>query len=95
MAKSTPSIVLFVILFSITGFFIGLILSRFLIPKGVGLAGGAMVFSYGILGLFIALIAGLISQRYLSKNHLKWGSILCGIFNLAIIGWVIFKMNTN
>jgi sorbitol-specific phosphotransferase system component IIC len=93
MPKPNLSIALFIFLFSIAGLFIGMLLAQYFIPNGVGLAGGAMVLSYGLAGLFIALITGIISQRFLNKNMLKRGSILFGIFNLLMILWIVYKIN--
>ncbi len=95
MSKSKLSISLFVILFSIVGFFIGTLLSRFFIPKNVGLAGGAMVLGYGVLGLFIGLVGSLIIQRYMNSGQLRTMNILGGLFSLAMIGWITYKMKSQ
>ena len=95
MQKSKLSIALFIFLLSISGLFGGLLLARFFIPKGVGLAGGAMVLFYGAIGFFIALISGIILQRFLNKEHLKLGNILFGVANLIMICWLVYKINVS
>jgi putative Mn2+ efflux pump MntP len=95
MQKSKLSIALFIILFSISGLFIGMFLSKFFIPEGVGLAGGAMVLSYGVAGFFISLIIGIFTHRFLSKNNLKWAIIIFGILVLTMIGWLVYKINAS
>jgi len=45
--------------------------ARFLIPANAGLAGGAMVFWYGLLGFVLAQVAAIVAIRALAPSRLK------------------------
>lgn len=69
--------VLFILFSSLAAAAFAMILSRFFIPKNVGLAGGAMVLGYGALGLSIGLIISLfIRNKVPSKIMLGTNVIL-------------------
>lgn len=59
-------------------------LSRFFIPKNVGLAGGAMVFFYGLGGLVIGFVISMVLRNKLSNSILLGSNI---IFSLLIAGF--------
>ena len=91
--KETLSNISFVVLSSILGGALGMILSRWLIPKGVGLAGGPMVLGYGLLGLFLALIGSLMINPRLSRQQLSIGNFFLFLLTATFIGWLTFKLN--
>lgn len=51
---------------------------RFLLPDNAGLAGGAMVLGYGLLGVLLALVAGIVAIRLLDAARLKPVAIVAG-----------------
>ena len=93
MTKSNLLLALFIFLFTIAGFFLGLIVARFLVPKEAGLAAGAIALGYGVAGMVVALTLGIIVPRFLSSKSLKIASIVFGLFNLAVIGWVATRIS--
>lgn len=61
----------FVVLLAFVGLVIGSMLGGlFFVPEGSGLAGGAMVLGYGVLGLVLAIVGGIILAMRLSRPTL-------------------------
>ncbi len=56
---------------------------RFLLPDNAGLVGGAMVFWYGLLGLLLALVAGVVAMRTLDASRLRPVAIV--VAGLAVV----------
>lgn len=56
---------------------------RFLVPDNAGLVGGAMVFWYGLLGLLLALVAGVVAIRMLDAARLR--SVALVVAGLAVV----------
>lgn len=56
----------------------------FLVSKGSGLAGGAEVFFYGLIGGVIAGVLGFVLSRKLNGKPLVWTTILLGPVGLAV-----------
>ena len=82
--------VLLRIIFIISSTWIGLVLmaniaGRFLVSKSDGLAGGAMVLGYGLLGAGICLVATLIISLKLSHTRLRWAAIGSGAIAVIFI----------
>lgn len=91
MKKTTLSIVLFVLLASIAGFFTGAFISPLFMPEYPGLAGGAMVLGYAALGMFIGLFAGIVLWRFLEPGQLKWLNRILGVLCLAVVLWLSYR----
>ena len=76
--------VLFIIFSSLAFAILAMFLSRYFIPKNVGLAGGAMVLFYGLIGWVIGLIVS-----FLLRNRLSGAIILgCNIVFALLVAWV-------
>lgn len=69
----------------IAGAFLG---ARFFIPDNAGLAGGAMVLWYGILGSLVGIAAGAALARWLPRPWLPRSAIACGIGGLAALTFI-------
>lgn len=72
----------FILFSSLVFAVLAMILSRFFIPKNVGLAGGAMVLFYGLFGLIIGLLISLALRNRLSLKSLQ---ISNAIFCLLLV----------
>lgn len=91
MKKITLSVVLFVVLASIAGMFIGAFMSPLFMPDNPGLVAGAIVVSLSVIGLIVGLVAGLIIWRYLKAATLKNLNWLLGISCLSVILWLSYR----
>ncbi len=86
---------LFVILTLLSGFFLGAFIGGIAVPKDSGLAGGAIVLGYGVMGGVIALILAIIFVKKIKPTLLKKIIIVLLILNLFPLGWMIYKFKTN
>ena len=92
---STWSNILFVLLMTILCGFAGLFISRFFIPKSAGLAGGATVLFYGIIGLIIGLVVSLILKKFIPKKLMRNINILLCLLGLGCAIWLTSKVLEN
>lgn len=71
MAKSKilPGTAL-VVMACFVGFVVGAFIGGLLVPAGSGLAGGAIVFGYGVGGFLVALVLGIVLAVKLPRPHL-------------------------
>lgn len=83
--------IIFILISSLTGFFIGSFLGSAALPKGIGLAGGATVLMYGFIGLIIVLLIALFLIKKIEQQLLKKITIILILLNLLPIGWIIFR----
>ncbi len=95
MKKSKLLVGLFIFLTALSGWFLGMLLSRFFIPKSAGLVGAAMVFWYGLLGLFIGLLGAIIARKYINAKQLKWINGGLGLFVLFFVVWIGIRINAQ
>lgn len=72
----------FILFSSLVFAILAMMLSRFFIPKDVGLAGGAMVLFYGLFGLVIGLAASLIGRNRLPIKFLQISNAAFALFLL-------------
>jgi len=86
---------IFVIISSLTGFFIGAFAVSFSIPKTGGLAGSASVLFYGLLGFILALAIAIFIMKKIERKLLIKIIIVLSLLNLVPIGWVIYKITTD
>jgi hypothetical protein len=71
------------------GFVLGAWLgAQFLVPRDAGLAGGAMVFWYGALGVLAALVGALLLLRTLPASRLRLAALLMTGIALALSAWL-------
>lgn len=82
--------VLFILFSSLAAAAFAMIMSRFFIPKDVGLAGGAMVLGYGVIGLSIGLIISLLIRNKISNTVLLGINLVLFLF-LFIFGMRIYQ----
>jgi hypothetical protein len=91
MKKITLSVVLFVVLLSIAGFFAGAFVSPFFMPEYPGLAGGAMVLYYAVLGMAIGFITGIVLWRFFQPAQIKWLNRIVGVACLVVLLWLTYR----
>lgn len=82
--------VLFILFSSLVFAIVAMMLSRFFIPKDVGLAGGAMVLFYGLFGLILGLVASLLLRNRISLKLLQLSNAVFVLF-LIICGLRIYQ----
>ena len=86
---------LFIIFSVISGFFLGALIGSAMVPKNAGLAGGATVFVYGIIGVIIGLTLALV---FMNKNKpvlLKKITITFILLNIIYIVWIIYLIQAT
>lgn len=59
--------------------------ARLLVPENVGLAGGAMVFWYGVLGMLLVLVAAVVAIRTLGATGLKRASLTTAVLGSGVL----------
>lgn len=84
--------ILFVILSSITGFFIASVIGGLTQSREAGLAGGAAVFLYSIAGFVIGIIISVIMIQKVKPEVLKKTLIILAVINLMFFGWMIIRV---
>ncbi len=72
--------VVFILFSSLVIAVLMMMLSRFFIPKNVGLAGGAMVLFYGLFGFILGLMASLALRNRLSIKYLQKSNAIFALF---------------
>ena len=82
--------IVFILLSSLVFAILAMMLSRFFIPKDVGLAGGAIVMFYGLFGLVIGLVASLIGRNRLPIKFLQTSNAIFALF-LLVCGVRIYQ----
>ena len=87
--------IFFIVITLISGFFLGIFTGGIAVPKNSGLAGGATVLGYGVIGGIIALTLAIIFVKKIEPKLLKKITIFLLILNLIPLIWIIYKFNTN
>ena len=78
VSKAIPGF-FFVLFVSILGLFAGTFIgATFFVPVGSGLAGPAIALGYGVVGLVIALIGGVMLARKLAREKLRVALLIAG-----------------
>jgi len=67
--------------------------ARFLIPANAGLAGGAMVFWYGLAGAGIALLLSGVAIRWRGARRVKIPALVLAVLAAGVLGsgWLTFQ----
>ena len=65
--------ILFVVLLIPVGFVLGMVVGAPFVPPNSGLVGGAIVFWYGVIGVVVALLLGLVLAINLPRPYLVKG----------------------
>lgn len=85
--------VLLILLMGFSGFWLGaLIGAAFLVPVGSGLAGGAIVFMYGLLGAGMSVVAAFVLAWRLRLSTLRTLLVVFGIVALAAMAWLTYRV---
>ncbi len=84
--------IIFLVLAAISGGLVGLLLARFFIPRGAGLAGIGTLFGIGFFGLIIGLLAAFIFKNRLATNELNTANIILTTFSVIVFAWVVIQM---
>ena len=84
--------VLFVLSIAIIGFVLGIYIGgSCCVPKNSGLAGGAIVVGYGVVGAGVAAVVATVVARYLPADRLVAVTLLTGVVG-GVFGGVILKV---
>jgi len=83
--------IIFVLISSLTGFFIGSFLGSATLPKGSGLAGPATIVFYGLMGAVISAIISIFFARKIERKLIIKITIILVLLNLFPIGWVVYR----
>ncbi len=86
--------ILFILICSLTGFFIGSFLGSASLPKGSGLAGPATVVFYGLIGALITALLSIFLARKIERKLIIKITIILALLNLFPIGWVVYRVVT-
>jgi len=70
----------------LAGLVAGGFLGGYLVPKGAGLAGGAMVFWYAVSGAIVVAGFGVIAGFRLNPDALRWAAL--GVSGLVLAGFL-------
>ena len=91
-----PASVLFVLLTLLISFVFGVVFASLSgAAEGQGLAGGAIVFFYGLIGSIIGLIGGIILVRNSKKaTIIKFNKVLM-IVAFLITAWIVYRVKTT
>ena len=85
--------ILFVFFFTICAGFLGGFLSKYFVSKDAGLAGGAIVLFYVLIGLVIGLILAFFIMRIIRPQLFKY---ITGIVStLGVLGLVLFGLRMS
>ena len=90
-SPSLFSRIVFVILTAICLMGGAMMLSRFLIPKSAGLAGGPMVLAYGLGGFIIGLILAIFISSRLSRSVYNLIFDLISVLAVAFASFIAYK----
>ncbi|GJM31738.1 MAG: hypothetical protein DHS20C18_07390 [Saprospiraceae bacterium] len=81
----------FLLFSTFVAFILGLFVGGWQVPKASGLAGGAIVLGYGVMGLVIGLILAIILVRRLSSQHRVYGNLILGALTLTGLIWIGYR----
>jgi len=87
--------ILFIIINSLSGLFVGMFLGKFFLSDGIGLAGGASLLGYGVMGGFIAMISSFFLAQKVKRDLQKNIAIILFALNLIVIVWIIYRLQSN
>ena len=68
--------------------------AQVLVPRSAGLAGGAMVLGYGILGVPAAMVGALLLARYLPASRLKFAAVFVAGVALTLLAWLALRFGS-
>jgi hypothetical protein len=86
---------LFVLLTALATGVFTMFLSPLWIPDDIGLAGGATVIMYGLLGAILGLVAAIVLRNQINAATKKWTVGILTIGLVVFIGYAMIKMENN
>ena len=86
--------IIFVLISSLTGFFIGSFLGSATLPKESGLEGPATIVFYGLIGAVISALISIFLARKIERKLIIKITIILALLNLFPIGWVVYRFVT-
>lgn len=75
------------------GFIGGMLIGARLVPPDAGLASGAEVLFYGIVGTIIAVTVTVILAKRLSPQPLRRVALVCVALALVAAGWLAWQIS--
>jgi hypothetical protein len=79
----------FILLTALASGVLIMFLSPLWIPDDIGLAGGATVIMYGLLGVFLGLIGAIALRNQVGPTTKKW---IIGILTIGLVGIIWYVM---
>lgn len=81
--------ILLIVALALAGMYLGSFIgAKYLVPKGSGLAGGAMVLGYLVLGLVVFTLIGVAAAFMLKGNALRKTALIIGV--PVLLAYLIF-----
>jgi len=65
--------------------------AQFLVPRDAGLAAGAMVLWYGLLGGLAAVVGALVLVRYLAASRLRFVALFMAGASVVLLVWLTLR----
>lgn len=82
--------------FVLVGFVLGILVARFTdAAAGSGLAGGAIVLGYGVIGAAVALVLGIVVGLRLPDPALRRLSVVMGAVSVLFIAYVAIRIRAQ
>lgn len=82
----------FVLLSVLTGFFLGMLYSLWIVPEGSSLAGPGNLFWNVTIGVLLCLGLSLLVQNRIGEGRIIKLNILLFFLNLIPISWLVFRI---
>ena len=93
-SKLLPGII-FSLLSIVVGFVTGASVAGLVVGRESGLAGGATVFMYGVVGCVAALIIAIVLSRKLTYQRLRVALIVAVLLAAAAFGWLAYRISNT
>ncbi len=84
--------ILFVLLVAFLGLFLGALIGKFFVPAHSGLAGPAILLGYGVIGLLLALVTGILLSRKLTNMQRLRTLLGVGCAALVTMGFLVYRL---
>ena len=90
-AKKVFSRILFFLCLVFVGLVAGALIGSPFVPKDAGLAGGAIVLGYGVLGAVAAVLLGALAVWKMGEAAFRRTFLLVGLLAVAAVGWLAYR----
>lgn len=81
----------FVLVLGFLGLFAGTMVGSFFVPPGSGLAGPAIALGYGVMGMALALVSGILVTRRLNVTQLRAALIWTAVVAMLVGAWLAYR----